>query len=116
MHTKAKVEFGNPVAVLIHPTQGDGAEPPRCYFRVIDPGPGPGALSLAPATPSGPSGQNPNDDTAKLVLHLERVARPMRLAVLLSPDLKACETVKLPVALRRPLMEWAQAAGRVRRR
>lgn len=113
MHTAAEVELGDPVVTLAHPAQSDGAAPPRCYLRIIDPGGG--TLSLVPATPSGPPGQDPNIGIAKLVLHLEQVARPVRFAILLSPDAKACATSKLPLALRRPLSEWVQPAGRARR-
>jgi hypothetical protein len=116
MHTKASVELGDQVVTLTHPAQGEGAEPSRCYLRVVNPGPGPATLSRIPATPSGPPGQDPNADTAKLVLHLDRIARPMRLAVLLSPDRGACAAPRLPAALRRPLMQWAQPTGRSRRR
>jgi hypothetical protein len=43
------------------------------------------------------------------------LTKPVRLAVLLSPDGDACATPVLPLALRRPLSDWVQS-GRVRRR
>jgi hypothetical protein len=115
MHTRAHIELGDPVTTLTHPAQSDGAEPSRCYLRFIDPGPG--TLSTVPAAPSQePPGQDPNAEIVKLVLRLDQVAQPVRLAVLLSPDRSACETPELPCALRNPLSEWVQSAGRTRRR
>jgi hypothetical protein len=115
MHTEANVELGEPVVALTQPAASDGAAALRCYLRLIEPSSG--NLSLVPATPSKESpGQNRNAGVAKLVLHLERVDRPVRLAILLSPDMTACATPELPAALRRPLMEWALSAGRTRRR
>jgi hypothetical protein len=115
MHTRAQVEIGDPAITLTHPAQSDGAEPSRCYLRFIDPGLG--MLSVVPAAPAQePPGQDPNADVAKLVLHLDEVDQPVRLAVLLSPDRGACATPELPSALRNPLSEWVQRAGRTRRR
>jgi hypothetical protein len=51
--------------------------------------------------------QNRNLGVAKLVFHLEQVAQPLRLAVLLSPDAGMCATAELPLALRRPLSDWS---------
>jgi hypothetical protein len=58
------------------------------------------------ATPAEPPGQKPNTGVVKLVLHLEQVEQPVRLAVLLSPDAGACTTLELPSAFRRPLSDW----------
>ena len=74
-------------------------------------------LSVVPATAAeAPRRQDPNADVAKLVLHLDQVARPVRLAVLLSPDWTACATPELPSALRNPPSEWVQPGGRTRHR
>jgi hypothetical protein len=105
MHTGAELELGDALATLIYLAQGDGAERPRFYLRIIDPGRG--TLSFRSATPSEPEGQNPNADVAKVVFQLEQVAEPMRLAVLLSPDSNA---PKLPFALRRPLSDWVESS------
>jgi hypothetical protein len=103
MHTRAQVDPGGPIATLTHPPQ-DGGEALHCYLRPLQPSTG--RLSVLPASPSGPPKQNPNSGVAKLVLRLERIARPMRLAVLISPDLEVCARAKLPAAVRRPLIEW----------
>lgn len=113
MHTAADVEISGAIATLTFPAQSDGAEPPRFYLRIMDSGLG--AWSLGSATPREPQGQNPNRGVAKLVLHLDQVAQPARLAVLLSPKADACMTPELPSALRRPLSDWVQT-GRGRRR
>lgn len=112
MHTRAQVEITDYTATLVHAADADGDEPTRCYLRVIEPGCG--RLSVVPATPSGPPGQDPNHGVCKLVLRLEQVARPVRLAVLLTPDAQFCVSPRLPAAVRKPLSEWAQPA--VRRR
>jgi hypothetical protein len=104
MHTAADLERGNAVATLISPEQGDSRERARLYLRIIDPGLN--TLSFMSATPSQPEGQNPNAGVAKLVLHLKQVARPVRLAVFLTPDADACATLELPAALERPVSEW----------
>ena len=106
MHTAARVELGNGMATLTYPAQGDGAEPPRFYLRIIDPSLE--AWSLTSAAPAEPQGQNPNLGVAKLVLHLEQVAQPVRLVVLLSPEADACAAPELPSALQRPLSDWLQ--------
>jgi hypothetical protein len=105
MHTVAELGLANDMATLIYPAQSDGSEPPRFYLRVIDPGLGTLSRMLA-APPPVPPKQNPNTGVVKLVFHLEQVARPVRLAVLLSPDANLCATAKLPSALRRPLADW----------
>lgn len=104
MHTAAKAELFEAMATLIHPAQSDGADPPRFYLRIIDPDVG--TFSLMSATPAEPPGQKPNTGVAKLVLRLEQVAQPLRLAVLLSPDAGACATLELPSAFRRPMSDW----------
>ena len=91
-------------AILSYPPAGDGAEPARLYLRIVEPAAG--KLLLRPATPSGPSGQNPNTGVSKIVLRFEDVAEPLRLAVLLSPDLDIATAPDLPQALLRPLAEW----------
>ena len=112
MHTQAQVDLSEAVIALSYPAQGpaqsEDAAPPRFYLRVIDPGPG--TVSLQSASPSQPEGQNPNTGVAKLVLHFGQVARPVRLAVLLSPDANVCATPELPAALQRPLSAWVQDA------
>ena len=113
MHTRAQVEIRDRTATLVYPADADGDEPARCYLRVIEPDYG--RLSIIPATPSGPPGQNPNDGVVKLVLRLEQVARPVRLTVLLTPDAQFCTAPRLPAAVRQPLSEWAQPVGRTRR-
>jgi hypothetical protein len=104
MHTAAKVELFDAMATLIYPAQIEGADPPRFYLRIIDPHVG--TFSLLSATPAEPPGQKPNTGVVKLVLHLEQVEQPVRLAVLLSPDAGACTTLELPSAFRRPLSDW----------
>jgi hypothetical protein len=104
MHTSAGLELGNAMATLIHPAGSASAARPRLYLRIIDPGP---RLSFRSAAPSQPQGQNRNLGVVKLVFHLEQVAQPLRLAVLLSPDAGACATPELPMALRRPLSDWS---------
>jgi hypothetical protein len=106
MHTAADLELGNAMATLIYPAQSDSAERPRFYLRVIDPGLG--TLSRMSAAPSMPPKQNPNTGVVKLVFHLEQVAQPVRLAVLLSPDANVCATPEVPFALRRPLANWVR--------
>jgi hypothetical protein len=104
MHTAAHAGLGDARAVLIFPAESDSAESPRFYVRLIDPGLG--RLSLRSAAPSEPPGQNPNAGIAKLVFRLQEVAQPVRLAVLLSPDLNAYETFELPFPLRDSLSAW----------
>jgi hypothetical protein len=104
MHTAAGLELGNAMATLIHPAQSAGAARPRLYLRIIEPGLR--TFSFRSAAPSEPQGQNRNLGVAKLVLRLEQVAQPLRLAVLLSPDAGACATLELPSAFRRPLSDW----------
>jgi len=104
MHTLARVELRNAAAALIDPVS-DSTEACRFYLRIIDPAEG--EWTLGSATPLEPPGQNANAGVAKLVLHLEQVAQPLRLAVLLTPDAGACASPELPSALRRPLSEWA---------
>jgi hypothetical protein len=103
MHTAASLELGDAMATLIHPAQSAGVARPRLYLRIIDPGP---RSSFRSAAPWEPPGQNRNAGIAKFVVHLERVAQPVRLVVLLSPDAGACATAELPPALRRPLSDW----------
>jgi hypothetical protein len=113
MHTEAEADISAAVAVLTYP-QSEGTEPPRFHLRVIDPGLG--SLSRMSASPPAvPPNQNPNTGIAKLVFHLEQVAQPLRLAVLLSPDGNLCATPDLPAALRRPLADWVQPGAPVRR-
>jgi hypothetical protein len=104
MHTAAGLELGYAMTTLIHPAQSAGAARPRLYIRIIESGLR--NLSFRSAAPSEPQGQNRNIGVAKLVLHLEQVAQPLRLAVLLSPDAGTCATAELPLALRRPLTDW----------
>jgi hypothetical protein len=106
MHTAARVELVDAMGTLLYPPQRDSAERPRFYLRVINPGLG--TLSRMSAAPSVPPKQNPNTGVVKLVFHLEQVAQPVRLAVLLSPDANVCATPELPFALRRPLANWVQ--------
>jgi hypothetical protein len=106
MHTAAKVELSDAMAALTYPTQSGGAEPPRFYLRIVDPAVR--TFSVLSATPAEPPGQKPNTGVAKLVLHLEQVERPVRLAVLLSPDAGACASPELPLALPRLLSDWVQ--------
>jgi Heparinase II/III-like protein/Domain of unknown function (DUF4962) len=106
MHTAAKVELSDAVAALTYPTPSGGAEPPRFYLRIVDPAVR--TFSVLSATPAEPPGQKPNTGVAKLVLHLEQVERPVRLAVLLSPDAGACASPELPLALPRLLSDWVQ--------
>ena len=70
---------------------------------------------ISAAPPPAPPKQNPNIGIFKLVFHLEQVAQPLRLTVLLSPDANLCASPELPVALRRPLADWMQP-GRARTR
>ena len=104
MHTAAAVDVAGNSAILSFPPAGDGAEPARLYLRIVEPAAA--KLLLRPATPSGPSGQNPNTGVSKIVLRFEDVAEPLRLAVLLSPDLDIATAPDLPQALLRPLAEW----------
>jgi hypothetical protein len=104
MHTAAQVELFDPMATLIYPAQSEGTDPRRFYLRIIDPDGG--TFSLSSATPAEPPGQKPNIGVVKLVLHLEQVEQPVRLAVFLSPDAGACATPELPSMLRRPLSDW----------
>jgi hypothetical protein len=104
MHTAAHIELFDSMATLIYPAQSEGAAPRRFYLRIIDPDGG--TFSLSSATPAEPPGQKPNTGVVKLVLHLEQVEQPVRLAVLLSPDAGACATLELPLAFRRPLSDW----------
>jgi hypothetical protein len=106
MHTAADLELGNAMATLAYPPQGDSAKRPRLYLRIIEPGLG--SLSFRSAAPSEPQGQNRNAGVAKLVFHLEQVAQPLRLAVLLSPDASACATPELPSVLQQPLSDWVR--------
>jgi hypothetical protein len=108
LHTRAQVELGPIVTLTRSPP--DGGKALQCYLRPLEPNTG--RLSVLPASPSGPPGQNPNTDFVKLVLRIEGVYRPTRLAVLISPDLEVCIRAKLPVAVRRPLIEWAEPIGR----
>jgi len=114
MHTRAQAALDGPRVVLNHTAQGDDARPTGFYLRVIEPSPA--NLSLVSATPSGPPDQDPNKDVVKIVLRLEQVVRPVRLAVLISADQNACARPRLPAALRLPLSEWAQPVRRSRRR
>jgi Heparinase II/III-like protein len=100
MHTRARVEIFAATAVLT----GDGAEAPRFHLRILDPHAA--AWSLASAVPAYPPGQDANTGVGKLVLHLDQVVQPVRLAVLLSPDPEASDTPDFPTALDRPLAEW----------
>ncbi|HXZ88166.1 MAG TPA: heparinase II/III family protein [Candidatus Binataceae bacterium] len=109
MHTRARVDLAGPIATLTRPPQ-DGGEALQCYLRPLESSAG--RLSVLPASPSGPPGQNSNTDFVKLVLRLEKIARPVRLAVLISPDLEVCARARLPAAVRRPLIEWAKPLGR----
>ncbi|HUC70888.1 MAG TPA: heparinase II/III family protein [Stellaceae bacterium] len=105
MHTAAEVEIRPAaMAALTVREQSDGAERPRLYLRVIDPGTG--TLSSRSAAPGEPQGQNPNPGVAKLVFHLGQVAQRVRLAVLLSPDLDICANLELPLALRASPSDW----------
>jgi hypothetical protein len=115
MHTAAEAEISaNASVVLAYPPQTDGAEPPRFHVRVIDPGFG--TLSyVSAAPPAVPSKQDPNTGIFKLVFHLEQVAQPLRLTVLLSPDANLCATAELLVVLRGPLADWIRP-GRARTR
>jgi Heparinase II/III-like protein/Domain of unknown function (DUF4962) len=113
MHTKARIDLSGPTATLMRQSQ-DGGRRLQCYLRLLEPSAG--RMSKLAASPSGPPRQNPNSDFVKLVLRLEQVARPVRLAVLISPDLEVCLRAKLPVAVRRPLIEWAEPIGRSPRR
>jgi heparinase II/III-like protein len=105
MHTTAAVELAGLSATMSHKAPQEGADPVRCRLQVIEAAGG--SLSLEPATPSGPSGQDQNEGVGKLVLHLERVAGPVRLVVLLSP-VGGKGPPRLPLALRQPLSEWAR--------
>lgn len=114
MHTRTQVDPGFPIASLTRPANGEGGAALRCYLRPLEPGSG--LLSALPASPPGPPGQNPNSDFVKLVLRFEAVARPLRLAVLISPDAGICARARLPAAVRRPLIEWAEPVGRLHSR
>jgi hypothetical protein len=113
MHTAARVELGNGMATLTYPAQSAGAEPRRFYVKLIEQALA--AWTLKSAAPSEPEGQNPNAGIAKLVLRLEQVVQPVRLAVLLSPEADACATPELPSLLQRPISDWVQL-GRARHR
>jgi Heparinase II/III-like protein len=114
MHTRAHVELAATMATLTHPIEDDGDEPARCYLRVIEPDFG--QLSVVPARPSEPPRQDPDDGVVKILLRLEQVVRPVRLAVLLTPHARFCANPRLPIAVRQALSEWAQPARRTRRR
>jgi hypothetical protein len=103
MHTEAHVGLSAAIATLIYPAKSDNDEPRFC-LRIIEPNLA--AWSLRSATPSEPQGQNPNTGIAKLVFRAEQVEKPVRLAVLLSPDAEACANPALPLALQRPLSDW----------
>jgi hypothetical protein len=103
MHTAADVELGGATATLTCLAQNDSIEARRFYLRIIDPVVG--RWTPASATPSDPPDQNPNKGIAKLVLRLEQVANPVRLAVLLSPDADVCAAPELPFAFQ-PLAKW----------
>jgi hypothetical protein len=111
MHTRAKIDLGDPIATFTYPPQ-DGGAALQCYLRPLEPSSE--HLCVRSASPSGPPNQNPNSDVVKLVLRLEKIARPVRLAVLISPDSKVCARARLPAAVRRPLIEWAEPTGRSR--
>lgn len=112
MHTTASIEIDGPSAMLRHKAPHDGTAPVTCRLQVIE---GAGAvLSVRPATPSGPDGQDENDGVAKLVLSQVGVWRPVRIAVLLSPVGGDAKPFRLPAELRRPLGEWARPAPRRR--
>ena len=104
MHTAAHVGLGGSTAALIYRAESDSAEPRQFSLRIIDPNRV--GWSLRSAIPTEPQGQNPNDGVAKLVLRIEQVAKPVRLAVLLSPDTDVCASPALPAALQRPLSTW----------
>jgi hypothetical protein len=108
MHTQARVAIAGAAAVLT----GEGGEPERLHLRILEPDMA--TWSLASAAPGEPRGQNPNTGVSKLLLHLELVVRPVRLAVLLSPAADACAAAQLPPALRRPLAEWIRSDRRRR--
>jgi hypothetical protein len=97
MHTRARVEIAGDAATLA----GDGPQSPRFYLRILEPQRQ--SWSLASASPAEPPGQDPNEGVRRLLLHLEAVAQPLRIAVLLSPDAGAAA---VPAALRRPLARW----------
>jgi Heparinase II/III-like protein len=105
MHTQAHVAIFAASALLT----GDGPEPPCFHLRITDPDPE--TWSLGPTAPAEPPGQDANAGVAKLVLHLDQVVQPVRLAVLLSPDADACSAPRLPLALRRPLAAWIRPGG-----
>jgi hypothetical protein len=103
MHTTAQADLGETTAALTCPAPSNGTEPYRFYLRIIDPGQG--MWTRRSAAPSEPPGQNPNVGVAKLVLRLDQVVNPIRIAVLLSPDADVCASPEFPFALQ-SLSDW----------
>jgi len=114
MHSGAQIALGDPVVTLTQAAKDPGDKPSQYYLRFVDSAAG--KVARASATPLDPPGQNANEDVAKIVLHVEPAAQPLRLAAFLSPCLTACTSPDLPPVLQRPLCEWIQPTGVTRRR
>ncbi|HEU0155595.1 MAG TPA: heparinase II/III family protein, partial [Stellaceae bacterium] len=109
MHTTAHIGLDRSAANLLFSAERDGDQPARFHLKIVEPEAG--VWSLRSATPSGPKGQNPNTGVAKLLLRLEQVAEPLRLAVLLTPNAELAASPRLPPGLQRPLAAWLPPRG-----
>ncbi len=102
MHTEAVIALRGPAATLTQTTTATRSR--ELFLRIVEPA---GlAFASAPATPSGPPGQNPNNGVARLTIDLGRVGRPVRLVVLLLPKEPDTHPFVLPPILARSLNEW----------
>jgi len=121
MHTEASPALDGVAAVLSLAPKGAaaGAPPDRLHVRIL--GNGGAGFTQAPATPTYlppcPAGaattaaapcEDPNDGVVKLVIRLDALAAPTRVAVLLSPD--EVDGSILPDILRQPLASWTASA------
>jgi Heparinase II/III-like protein len=102
MHTRARFEISAASAALI----GSDSQATPFYLRIIDPSAS--TWSVSSAAQVMPPEQSSNYGVAKLVVRLDGVVRPVRLAVLLSPSPGTVDTLELPSTLRRPLSEWGR--------
>lgn len=81
MHTNAKIDLDGADATLTELDHSGAIQ--RLYVHIKNPKV---ELSLADATPDGPSGQNPNTGVRKLVVALVNVPQKIRIEVFLSPE------------------------------
>jgi hypothetical protein len=103
MHTTATIELhGRSVMLAQTPAR---AEPARLFMRIVEPEGQ--VFAAAPATPSGPAGQNLNQGIDKVTIDLGQVKTPLRLTVILSPDEATCTSLDLAGTIARPVDEWS---------